>query len=253
MTTKQKISIAITYLTAIHILLVIVLLKSDFIQQVQVKFGIGFYQMESSELTPHYYRMLEYHKRIDGNVPAGAIIFIGDSLTQGLCVSAVAAHSVNYGIGSDTTFGVLKRLEHYSSINKAGAVVIAIGVNDFRHRTDTEIIHNYQTILDRIPDHIPVISSAVLPIDEQAHQNRGWGDISQRIKSLNSRLERLIGTKENVFFVDAGPGLTEDTGNLADIYHIGDGVHLNPAGNAIWIDSLKNELQKLRTSAVSGR
>jgi lysophospholipase L1-like esterase len=40
--------------------------------------------------------------------------------------------------------------------------------------------------------------------------------------------------------VDAGHFLVDVQGNLADEYHDGDGVHLNPKGNGIWI----RELQK---------
>lgn len=119
------------YLLTVHALLIIVLLKSDFIDLVQNKLETCNHSVQSSELTPHYHRMLEYHKRMDGNVLTGSVIFFGDSITQGLCVSAVASHSVNYGIGSDTTFGVLERLKYYRSINRADVVVISIGVNDF--------------------------------------------------------------------------------------------------------------------------
>ena len=59
---------------------------------------------------------------MDGLIPEGATIFIGDSITQGLATSAVSNQSVNYGIGSDTTLGVLKRLPYYNSMNSAKAV-----------------------------------------------------------------------------------------------------------------------------------
>lgn len=248
-----KYLIACAYLIAVHVLLVIILLKSDFIDRIQNKLWAGNHPLQSSELTHHYHRMLGYHKRMDGNVPDGAVIFIGDSITQGLCVSAVAVPSVNYGIGSDTTFGVLKRLLDYRSISRADAVVTAIGINDFRYRSDENIAQNYQTILEQISKTTPVIISAVLPVDETARAARGWGGISHRINTLNSHLERFAQSMDNVFFVDAGPGLLDDTGNLADIYHIGDGVHLNAAGNAVWIDVLKNEVQKIRLPDVTGR
>jgi lysophospholipase L1-like esterase len=48
--------------------------------------------------------------------------------------------------------------------------------------------------------------------------------------------------------VDAGHFLVDVQGNLADEYHDGDGVHLNPKGNGIWI----RELQKTIMSAQQG-
>ncbi len=60
--------------------------------------------------------------------PDKSVVFVGDSLTQSLYVDAVARPSVNYGIGGDTTVGVLGRLPEYRSILCASAVVMAIGV-----------------------------------------------------------------------------------------------------------------------------
>jgi len=93
---------------------------------------------QPNELTPHYHQMVTFHSHMDGNVPDDSVIFIGDSLTQGLCVSAVACPSVNYGIGNDTTLGVLQRISQYESIQRAKVVVIAIGINDWRFQTAKE-------------------------------------------------------------------------------------------------------------------
>lgn len=204
------------------------------------------------EITQHFHRMLRYHARMDGNVPDGAVIFIGDSIMQGLCVSAVATPSVNYGIGSDTTVGVLKRLPVYKSIRRARAVVIAIGINDMRFRSNEDILHNYSAITERIPRNVPVIFSAVLPIDEEARDE--WqGRRQARIQSLNADLQRLTQRSERLFFVDAGPLLVDAQGNLADEFHDGDGVHLNAQGNAIWIQQLQKALATVRQSAACGK
>ena len=237
----MKKRISVTYLIGVHILLAIVLLKNDFINKVQSELGI--WQAGSPhEITQHFHRMLRYHRRMDGNVPDGAVIFIGDSLTQGLCVSAIKSPSVNYGIGSDTTVGVLQRLPNYKSIERASAVVLAIGINDMKRRSNDEILENYRAIIEHLPKTTPVIFSAVLPLDEETRDE--WqGRNQDRIKTLNSDLKHLVLARDNVFFVDAGPLLLDEAGNLADIYHDGDGVHLNSQGNAIWIDALRNGIE----------
>lgn len=223
----MKKRIAIIYLICIHLLLAVVLLKSDFIDRVQTKLGIQQTEL-SAEITQHFHRMLRYHKRMDGNVPDGSVIFIGDSITQGLCVSAVACPSVNYGIGSDTTLGVLQRLPEYRSIDKASAVILAIGINDMKRRSNEEILKNYRSIVGHIPEKTPIVISAILPLDEGSRQE--WqGRNQDRIKSLNLSLEDLADSR--IFFVDAGPLLVDASGNLADQYHDADGVHLNSKGN----------------------
>jgi len=231
-----------TSIVCIHLFLCLVFLTSGCSQHVDQKSDTTPTKKTPSEITQHFKRMLCYHARMDGNVPDGAVIFIGDSITQGLCVSAIACPSVNYGIGSDTTVGVLKRLPSYKSIQRASAIVIAIGINDMRYRSNEDILRNYAAIAKQIPEDVPVIFSAVLPIDEEV-RDQWQGRRRARIKALNADLETLTKQHENLFFVDAGPLLVDENGNLADQYHVGDGVHLNTAGNAIWIEELRRAIE----------
>jgi len=150
-------NIVIGYLVFIHILLAFVLVKSDILPRVGNR--LGYTANVETEITQHFKRMAKYHERIDSNVPSGSAIFIGDSITQGLCVSAVFTPSVNYGIGSDTTLGVLKRLPKYESLNRASMVILEVGINDLKRRKDEEILSNYSSILKLIPSHMPVIIS----------------------------------------------------------------------------------------------
>ena len=232
----MKNKIIIIYVLGIHLFLTVVLLKSDFIDRIKHRFGI-YVPKKSIKVSNHFHQMLQFHKRMDGNVPEKAVIFIGDSITQGLCVSAIACPAVNYGIGGDTTIGVLKRLNCYNSIKRASAIVVAIGINDMKYLSNNEIIKNYQTIIDRLPSNIPVIISAILPIDEEIRSDCiNW---NKRIKALNMQLKKLASIKKNIFFVNIGPHLVDNAGNLDDIYHDGDGIHLNSKGNAILIKALK--------------
>jgi lysophospholipase L1-like esterase len=197
-----------------------------------------------SELTEYYHRLVRYHNRMDGNVPDGSVIFIGDSITQGLCVSAVAPLSVNYGIGGDTTVGVLNRLSIYQSMNRASVIVMAIGINDMARRSNEEILKNYALITDKLPAATPVIFSAVLPLDDEIHP---WDDTNPRIKALNAGLKAFCETSSRLHYLDIGNLLVDKKGNLADEYHDGDGVHLNAKSNAIWIAELRKKIAEIRT------
>lgn len=115
------------YVIILHLLVVLMLFKSDFIQRVEAKLGVD---QSEPEISLFYKSMVDYHKRMDGSIPDGAVIFIGDSITQGLATSAISHAGVNLGIGLDTTAGVLNRLQFYKSIDRSKAVVLAIGVND---------------------------------------------------------------------------------------------------------------------------
>lgn len=226
----------VIYVVFLHILLAMVLFKSNFIEKVERK--LELYQ--SPELSEYYNEITAYHERMDGSVPRGATIFIGDSITQSLATSAVSELSVNYGIGSDTTLGVLNRLPIYESIKSTKAVVIAIGVNDLARRDNDRIIHNYEEILDYMPKKAKVLVSAILPIDERVQSKKSY---NERISKLNSSLKKLAENYENIVFVDSSNSLKGDDDNLKTEFHSGDGVHLNTAGYEIWISQLRASLQ----------
>jgi lysophospholipase L1-like esterase len=218
------------------------LLKTNFVSHLLAKIS-G--KLVVAELGDHYQRMVRYEKRMDATVPAGAAVFIGDSLIQSVATDAITCPSANYGIGGDTTVGVLARLSNYGALSRASVIVLAVGVNDLRFRDNEAIAANYQRILELLPRDVPVICSSVLPIDEAAF--RGPSAVTnQRIVDLNNRLERLCNSGPHRSFVDAGKGLADDSGHLRLQFHEGDGLHLNGAGYQIWIAAMRQEIDKLR-------
>ena len=233
-------AIIITYLLLVHLFIAIVVVKTDVLSRIQVKLG---YKISKPEFSPHYLKMVSFYQRVDKNIPDKSIVIIGDSLIQGLAVIGVSPHSVNFGIGGDTTVGVLKRIPFYHSIIEAKMVIIAIGVNDiFRGWDNNEILNNYLKIIELIPDTIPILFSAVLPVDEAVSNKTG---INHRIKALNKALYNLSGSDRRLYYLDISTLIIDDDGNLSSVYHIGDGIHLNSLGNKIWISKLNSTVRKL--------
>ncbi len=191
----------------------------------------------------HYANMVEFHSSGDAALEPGRVLFLGDSITQGLPVSIVTDVGVNYGIGSDDAVGLLRRLDRYGSINQAAAVVVAMGSNDINRADDDEFLDNYRAVLDAFPADLPVLCSAILPIDEPVRSN--WLRRSnERIGSVNADLRAECEGRGHGF-VDATAALADDLGNLDSSLHDGDGLHLNPQGNVVWADQLKAGLSEL--------
>jgi lysophospholipase L1-like esterase len=246
---KMRKKFLVGYIIFVHLFLVLVLLRSDFITR--VGYRVGLIRNVEPEIIQDFEQMIKYHERMDANVPDGAVIFIGDSITQGLCVSAVANPSVNFGIGSDTTVGVLKRLTEYHSLERASVCVISIGINDFRLRGNDEILKNYSLILHAVPPRLPIVFSAILPVDE--HFRDDFAGLNRRIRELNSGLKAFCEAQNpKCTFVDPGPKLVDYSGNLRKEYYDGDGVHLNGLGNSIWIKELKGIVQKAQQAGGVG-
>jgi lysophospholipase L1-like esterase len=188
--------------------------------------------------------MRKYHQRSATLIPAGTTLFIGDSLIQGLCVVGVCDRAVNYGIGGDTTKGVLKRLGDYHFDN-VEAVVLAVGTNDFKYRNVEKIEANMSEIITKIPSHVTILISAVLPVNE-GQIGKGRNTKIAKLNQLYSGIARMHG---HVFFMKHKAYFADASSNLRKELQVGDGVHLNNAGNQLWALRLKKGLmagKKLR-------
>lgn len=227
----------VTWLLAVHSLLVLALIHTDLAYRIDRKLGLGY--LQPPELTSFYHNMLGSHLSLDGTVSSGSILFFGDSITQGLNVSGFKRPAINYGIGMDTSWGLLERLPKYASQQQASAIVIAIGINDLLRtkRSNQEVIHNYQRIFTYLPTEVPVFIQAILPVDEQ-HTQLG---LNARILKLNTSLQKLA-QQHQFIFIDLHHQLVNSQGNLRAEFHTGDGLHLSPAAYRLWIELLQQYL-----------
>lgn len=188
----------------------------------------------------YYDTMLAFHERGDAAQPAHGIILLGDSLIQGLPILAVSDRAINYGIGADTIRGLKHRIPKYKSLGSARAVLFAIGINDMRDLTNQQIEDHYFSMLQMLPENLPYYCSAAVPLDENV--TRDWrGRSNERYQDWNSRLKRMCEATGGTFIPAPDAFLTAD-GSLPADYHIGDGLHLNAAGNAIWAAHLRQAI-----------
>ena len=227
----------VTYLALVHLALAGVIFKFDVVQRLVEKVGLS-----ESKHAQHFRKMMAFHRRIDACVPEDAVLFVGDSFIQSMCVSAVINRAVNFGIGGDTTAGVLKRLPEYTSIKKAKAVVLEVGYNDLRERENDEILQNYRYIIKLIPPSTPVLFCSVLPTDERSRQER----YNERIDRLNCGIAEVCSMMDNCYFVDIASDLKDREGNLSSDYHEGDGIHLNIDGYEIFSQKLRPYFMRIR-------
>ena len=224
------VGLAGSYLVVVHLLLAYAVTGTDFVTRLSERFGV---------LPPEIHRfhqgMVAFHRRIDENLESGHTLFIGDSHIQGLAVNLVVDNAVNYGIGADTTVGVLDRIGAYRSLAGAKHLVLAIGYNDLKRRDPVQILANLRLILERVPGNVNTLLCGLIPVDEVISGKPG---VNARIERVNAGYRTLAGEYANVSYLpppvaaEGGAGIHED-----------DGVHLNRAGKALWIESLRRRLQ----------
>jgi len=195
-------------------------------------------------------RILRYHKIIDKFIESSTTLFIGDSMIQGLYVNSVVMPAVNYGVGRDTSSGVLERLGVYeNSLMHAKQVILAVGINDFRTSSHEEILHNMNMILDKISikHKKTVILNALHPIDESLLKGRAYLS-NEAINDFNEKLQQLCSNFYQCHYLSIYEKLLNENGSLDEKNHTGDGIHLSPRGYRIWINAMKQKIKKLQES-----
>ena len=222
----------ISYVIIIHLFLILAISHSDILGVVKQKLGYL-----PAEISDFYKKSVGHHLRVDAQISPGAVIFLGDSIVQGLCVPCVSKQAYNFGIGGDTTVGVLQRLKYYQSVQQAGTVVLSVGTNDLVRRSSNEILSNYNKILASIPASVKIVLVAIFPVNTDGSSVRSRSN--DQIRSINTQLAQLCKANKNCVFSDLGRHLTDKSGSLSPDFDVGDGLHLNTKAYQLWIAELR--------------
>lgn len=157
---------------------------------------------------PHIREMRSVLQWRDATTPAGAAIFLGDSLTERLAVSAVEPGAVNFGIGRTRT----DQLFIPEAAKRARRIYLLIGTNDFMQGRAEGIEARLAGIAAALPDRPLIWTGIMLP---EAH-------------AANRKIQQLCAARPNCAYV---PPITDPALFV-------DGVHLSPNGYAAWIEAL---------------
>jgi hexosaminidase len=159
---------------------------------------------------------------------AGGIVFVGDSITEGGHWHDMfpGQQVVNFGVGGDTTRGVLGRLHQVTRLGAERAFLL-IGTNDLGAGVPLrEIEGNYDAILRRFRTDSP---GTMLYVQSVLPRSRPY---ARHVQSLNGVIRRVAG-RYDVTYVDLYPHFARDDGSL-DPRFSNDALHLNGDGYALW-------------------
>ena len=181
-------------------------------------------------------------------IPSEYLLFMGDSHVERLAVQLVDPWSINAGVGSDTTVGILRRITDYEPLDRWSCVVIWVGFNDLQFRSVDQIRTNFRALVGRIGSEANVLILELLPINEQIVRPYNVGKNAQ-IQQLNTLLEDMASELENVSFVPLPSQLYTKTGELDAAVQTGDGVHLNNVGLSLVKSHLQRRMGHCRRQA----
>jgi lysophospholipase L1-like esterase len=227
-------SLAIIYGFALHALLLVLIVKTDFIPRLEAKFAI-------INSNPKIQRTIQHHVWMDDLVPDRAIIFLGDSITQGLTTATIAPSAVNYGINSQNTVELLQAIPLYKSLSRASLIVMTIGINDFGQGINAGLNDRYKGIVAALPSDVPLLWNAVMPVDMGS-------DALAKIKDANMTIKELCEHRQNCTYLDNWEFMTDGNGQVKSDLFLDDKVHLDREGYRVWIHALRQAIKGISRS-----
>jgi len=166
-------------------------------------------------------------------VTKGAIVFLGNSLTEGGNWSELFPDKqiLNRGIGGDITEGVIKRMDEIVR-HQPSKLFICIGTNDIAKGISQEVIvQNYKAILQIVKTQSPetkIYVQSLLPVGKKIIT----GHSNEKIVPLNAEIIRLC-SEMKITYIDLYPSFTDETGYLNPAY-TNDNLHLLGKGYLVW-------------------
>ena len=218
--------------------------------------GIGTYPPDDAfpgvgPLRSHmdWFRQLWVERRSqwwrDRDKDRGAVVFIGDSITQGwdtLAKDFPKLKVANRGISGDVTRGVRCRLPQDALDLKPRALVLLIGTNDLEEGAKPEtIVPNILAIVTACRQHdakLPIVVCKVMP--SHASMKRP----ADAIRQINTLLAERLKDQPGVSLCETWKIFADADGNATPA-EFPDLLHLNAAGYAKWAAALRPHLEAL--------
>ncbi len=203
--------------------------------------------MAQSGFGDYYDCRLAAHRK--AGMPKGAVVWMGDSLTEQAWWSFLTKEKplVNRGIGGDNTRGMLARLPEILEFAPRKMFLMA-GVNDLSgNRTVEEVAQNIRKMLEMVRERVPSCEVYLQSVITPNNEVLAYAYIKNKqhlMVELNEKLKAMC-DEGLATWVDLRPLLHNEKGELKEEL-TKDGIHLHPEAYVMWVDHLKkmNYLRK---------
>lgn len=207
--------------------------KTSYVQRLTPAMGAGYAQGYES-------RLLEF----EGEKQHMDVVFLGDSLTnRGDWQRLSGKLSIaNRGIDGDTIAGLEVRLDQVAAM-RPRALFLLIGVNDLSTRWRPDVYKDYAALLDDLKEQLPDTQIYVQSLLPTRDDMRVIMDNSV-IVLVNNKI-RAMAEERGMAYIDIFSGLLDPAENRLKREYTMDGLHLTPAGYAVWEQALAPYLGQL--------
>lgn len=198
-----------------------------------------------------FYRLPMWQQRVNSfkktkMEPNTAILFIGDSMTEGFDLQKFfpGIVAVNQGISGDFTSGVMRRLDVAVRLQPK-KIFVMIGINDILKKVPfDQTLNNYNELLRQLRMQCPEAALYVqsnLPTAGMGGSTETNAAVVRQVRSLNDFLReqcKAVGAT----FIDMYKAYETGSGELNAIYTY-DGLHLSDEGYAVWAQTIRSYVQ----------
>lgn len=178
------------------------------------------------------------------------LLFVGDSITDGWRKTGLEVwnkyfaplKAANFGIGGDTTQGVLWRMQNGELEGfKAKLIVLMLGTNNINRNPNADIAEGDRLIVEEFKKRQPQAKVLILGIFPRAVEP--ISPLRPAIKEINGMLAKLADNRQ-VFYMDIGEKFLAPDGRLTPEI-MPDALHPNLAGYQIWADATIERVKEL--------
>lgn len=170
---------------------------------------------------------------------AGGVLFIGSSsirLWTTLAEDFPGVPVINRGFGGsaipDSTYYAERIVWPY----RPRLIVMYAGDNDISEGASAEqVLHSFQAFVARAREGVPGVPVVYVSIKPSLARQPLW----PRMKTANEDIRAWANTQRDVRFVDIAAAMLDAQGQPRSALFQPDGLHMRPAGYALWSDALK--------------
>ncbi len=199
----------------------------------------------NSSYLPSHQRNLDTIAAMNADI---GLLLMGDSITDGWRNTGKAVFdqfyaplkAANFGIGGDTTQGVLWRLQNGEGAGfKPKAIMLLIGTNNSGSGTSAEIAEGVGAVVLQLRTSFPDAKILLLAIFPRVDK-----DVQKQLVAAANPIIAKLHDGQHVFYLDIGQKFLAADGSISrDIMN--DGLHPTAKGYQIWADAVKDQLAEL--------
>ncbi|HEX6987132.1 MAG TPA: SGNH/GDSL hydrolase family protein [Planctomycetaceae bacterium] len=175
--------------------------------------------------------------KLDHDRPAkpGGVVFVGSSSIRmwDLARSFPGCKPLNRGFGGSHLADSVRHVDRLVLRHRPRTVVLYAGDNDIAAgKTPDEVVKDFEAFVAAVREELPETKIVYVGIKPSLAR---W-ELAEPMRAANAGVKAVCERTERCEFVDVWPAMLGDDGKPRKELFVFDGLHMSPAGYAIWND-----------------